>query len=108
MNAQIKKTNKQTFSLCACDQHPYISNTCYQSGIKGMHITGITKASCSHSMMKTQTILLIVICGFMLAAGNGLEKSLNEFSKKPQSEIDALKTVNCHSGSATQKHQLEE
>ena len=42
-------------------------------------------------MMKTQAVLLLVIFGFMLAAGNGLEKSLNEFSKKLQNEIDALK-----------------
>ena len=41
--------------------------------------------------MKTQAVLLLVISGFMLVAGNGLEKSLNEFSKKLQSEIDALK-----------------
>ena len=42
-------------------------------------------------MMKTQAVLLLVISGFILVAGNGLEKSLNEFSKKLQSEIDALK-----------------
>ena len=42
-------------------------------------------------MMKTQAVLLLVIFGFMLAAGNGLEKSLNEFSKKLQNEIEALK-----------------
>ena len=46
--------------------------------------------SCSLSVMKTQTIFLLVAFGFMLAAGNGLEKSLNEFSKKLQNEIEAL------------------
>ena len=41
--------------------------------------------------METQAILLLVISGFMLAAGNGLEESLDEFGKKLQNEIDMLK-----------------
>ena len=41
--------------------------------------------------MEMQAILLLVISGFMLAAGNGLEESLDEFGKKLQNEIDVLK-----------------
>ena len=41
--------------------------------------------------METQAILSLVISGFMLAAGNGLEESLDEFGKKLQNEIDMLK-----------------
>ena len=52
--------------------------------------------------METQAILLLVISGFMLAAGNGLEESLDEFGKKLQNEIDMLKESN-----ANQDHQIK-
>ena len=44
--------------------------------------------------MEMQAILLLVISAFMLVAGNGLEESLDEFGKKLQNEIDALKQSN--------------
>ena len=60
----------------------------YKSNITG---TQLTTVSCTQLVMEMQAILLLVISGFMLAAGNGLEESLDEFGKELQNEIDVLK-----------------